>query len=61
MRTAAAIVALSGILAVGVAVYAQQARAANVTAEFDEKWGKGFIKGPKFAEMLAKDFITRGS
>jgi len=32
---------------------------ANVNAEFDDKWGKGFIKGPKFVEMLAKETIKR--
>ena len=35
--------------------------AANITAEHDEKFGKGFIKGPKFIEMLAKDMIKRAS
>ena len=37
----------------------EEITAANVNAEFDDKWGKGFIKGPKFAEMLAKDLIRR--
>jgi len=32
---------------------------ANLNAEFDDKWGKGFIKGPKFVEMLAKELIKR--
>ena len=32
---------------------------ANVNADFDDKWGKGFIKGPKFAEMLAKAQLKR--
>ena len=27
-------------------------RAANPSAEFDEKWGKGFISAPRFIEML---------
>jgi cyclase len=30
--------------------------AANPTAEFDAQWGNGFLKGPKFVEMMAKDF-----
>jgi len=37
----------------------EEITAANVNAEFDDQWGKGFIKGPKFAEMLAKDMIRR--
>jgi glyoxylase-like metal-dependent hydrolase (beta-lactamase superfamily II) len=32
----------------------EEITAANVTADLDPKWGNGFIKGPKFAEMLAK-------
>ena len=32
-------------------------KAANVSAEFDEKWGKGFIKSDRFAEMLARDVL----
>jgi glyoxylase-like metal-dependent hydrolase (beta-lactamase superfamily II) len=39
----------------------EEITAANVSAEFDEKWNKGFIKGPKFIEMLAKDMIKRAS
>jgi glyoxylase-like metal-dependent hydrolase (beta-lactamase superfamily II) len=31
--------------------------ASKVTADFDEKWGKGFIPPAKFAEMIAKSFI----
>lgn len=31
--------------------------AARPTAPFDEKWGKGFIKPPKFAEMVAADLL----
>ena len=31
--------------------------ASNVTAEFDEKWGKGFIPGSKFAEMIAMSIL----
>jgi glyoxylase-like metal-dependent hydrolase (beta-lactamase superfamily II) len=37
----------------------EEITAANVTADLDEKWGKGFIKGPKFAEMLAKAQLKR--
>ena len=37
----------------------EEITAANVNAEFDEKWNRGFIKGPKFIEMLAKDMIKR--
>jgi glyoxylase-like metal-dependent hydrolase (beta-lactamase superfamily II) len=33
--------------------------AANLTKDLDEKWGKGFIKGPKFVEMLAKAQLKR--
>ncbi len=32
---------------------AQEILAAGVTRDFDEKWGKGFIKPGKFVEMLA--------
>jgi glyoxylase-like metal-dependent hydrolase (beta-lactamase superfamily II) len=31
--------------------------AAKPTAQFDEKWGKGFIKPPRFAEMVAADLL----
>ncbi len=31
--------------------------AAKPSAEWDEKWGKGFIKTPKFAEMLARPLL----
>jgi len=37
----------------------EEITAANLNSEFDDKWGKGFIKGPKFVEMLAKDMIRR--
>ncbi len=37
----------------------EEITAANINAEFDDKWGKGFVKGPKFAEMLAKGLIKR--
>jgi cyclase len=30
-------------------------KAAKVSAEFDAKWGNGFIKSDRFAEMLARD------
>jgi len=30
-------------------------KAAKVSAEFDAKWGNGFMKSDKFAEMLARD------
>jgi glyoxylase-like metal-dependent hydrolase (beta-lactamase superfamily II) len=33
--------------------------AANPSAEFDETWGKTYIKGPKFVEGLAKDALRR--
>ena len=33
--------------------------AANLSAEYDDRWGKTFIKGPKFVEMIAKDLIQR--
>ena len=33
--------------------------AANASAEYDDRWGKTFIKGPKFVEALAKDLIRR--
>jgi glyoxylase-like metal-dependent hydrolase (beta-lactamase superfamily II) len=33
--------------------------AANPTARYEDKYGKGFIKGPKFAEMLAKDLMRK--
>ncbi len=32
--------------------------AANVTADFDERWGKGFITPPKFAEMLTRNLLV---
>jgi len=33
--------------------------AANVSAEFDDPWGKAYLKGPKFVEAVAKDLIRR--
>jgi cyclase len=33
--------------------------AAKPTAEYDEKWGKGFIKPDQFAQMLAKPLLKR--
>jgi cyclase len=35
--------------------------ASKVTADFDEKWGKGFIAPNKFAEMIAMNLIKTGS
>ena len=32
-------------------------KAANVSADYDEKWGKGFIKPDRFAEMLAVNIL----
>ena len=34
-------------------------KAAKVSADFDEKWGKGFIKPDRFAEMLARPLLKR--
>jgi len=31
--------------------------ASDATKEFDEKWGKGFIKADKFREMVAMNII----
>jgi hypothetical protein len=31
--------------------------AAGVSADFDAKWGKGFIPPAKFAEMLSRNLI----
>ena len=30
---------------------------ANPLADLDAKWGKGFLKGPKFAEMVADNLV----
>jgi cyclase len=35
----------------------EEVTASGVTADFDEKWGKGFIKASKFAEMVAMNLI----
>jgi cyclase len=35
----------------------EEITAANVTADFDEKWGKGFIAPNKFAEMVAMNIL----
>jgi glyoxylase-like metal-dependent hydrolase (beta-lactamase superfamily II) len=35
--------------------------AAGVSADFDEKWGKGFIPPPKFAEMLTRNLLRSGN
>jgi hypothetical protein len=32
---------------------------AGVSAEFDGKYGKGFVDGPKFAEMVAVNILKR--
>jgi cyclase len=34
-------------------------KAAKVSADHDEKWGKGFIKPERFAEMLARPLIRK--
>jgi cyclase len=34
-------------------------KAAKVSADFDEKWGKGFINPERFAEMLARPLLRR--
>jgi cyclase len=34
-------------------------KAAKVSADFDEKWGKGFIKPERFAEMIARPLLKR--
>lgn len=35
----------------------EEITASGVTREFDEKWGKGFIPAPKFAEMVAMNLL----
>ena len=35
----------------------EEITASNVSADFDEKWGKGFIKPTKFAEMIAMNLL----
>ncbi len=35
----------------------EEITASNVSADFDEKWGKGFIKASKFAEMIAMNLL----
>src|SRR5204862_225706 len=37
----------------------EEITASNLSADFDERWGKGSIKGPKFVEMLTIGFIKR--
>jgi glyoxylase-like metal-dependent hydrolase (beta-lactamase superfamily II) len=37
----------------------EEIKAAGVSAEYDEKWGKGFIKTERFAEMLARPLLKR--
>jgi glyoxylase-like metal-dependent hydrolase (beta-lactamase superfamily II) len=34
-------------------------KAANVSAEFDEKWGKGFMKPERFVESIARPLLKR--
>lgn len=38
---------------------AEEIAAANVTADFDERWNKGGMKGPKFVDLLVRDMIRR--
>lgn len=35
----------------------EEITASGVTADYDEKWGKGFIAPPKFAEMIAMNLL----
>jgi len=35
--------------------------AANVSAEFDDPWGKPYLKGPKFVEAMAMEFMSRNT
>ena len=37
----------------------EEIKAAGVSKEFDEKWGKGFIRPDRFAEMLARPLLKR--
>jgi glyoxylase-like metal-dependent hydrolase (beta-lactamase superfamily II) len=37
----------------------EEIKAAGVSKDFDEKWGKGFIKPDRFAEMLARPLLRR--
>jgi cyclase len=37
----------------------EEIKAAKVSAEYDEKWGKGFIKPERFAEMLARPLLRK--
>ncbi len=37
----------------------EEITAMNLHAEYDERYGKGFVKGPKFVEMLAKGMIRQ--
>jgi cyclase len=37
----------------------EEIKAAKVSADFDEKWGKGFIRPDRFAEMLARPLLKR--
>ena len=35
----------------------EEITAADVSADFDDKWGKGFIGPAKFAEMVAMNIL----
>ena len=48
---------IRGLLAEGRTV--EQVAAAGVSAEWDEKWGKRFLKPDKFAEMIARDLARK--
>ena len=37
----------------------EEITAANVSADFDAKWGNGFIKANKFAEMLTVNLLKQ--
>ncbi len=37
----------------------EEITASKVSADYDEKWGKGFIRPEKFAEMIAKNLLVR--
>jgi len=37
----------------------EEITASKVSADFDEKWGKGFIKPEKFAEMVAMNLLKQ--
>ena len=37
----------------------EEITAANLHADYDDRFGKGFVRGPKFVEMLAKGMIRQ--